>query len=284
MRVSIALAFSAGLLATVNPCGFAMLPAFLSYFLSAKDQETSRGVPARVAQGLVVGGIVAAGFVSVFGTVGLLVAFGLRGVITIVPWIALAIGLALLVLGILVVTGRHVGFSLPSALRPSQEGGYRSVFLCGLVYATASLSCTLAAFLSVVGTSVTVPGLATIPFLFLFYALGTAAVLFAVSISAALARGGLTRAIRRALPFVERASGVVLAVAGAYIVFYWTTNLAEAEAESPIRAPIRALEQIQSQVSSWLADSAGTAAGLLVLVIALVIWVWVWWRRTGAAR
>ena len=28
----LALAFSAGLVATVNPCGFAMLPAYLSYF------------------------------------------------------------------------------------------------------------------------------------------------------------------------------------------------------------------------------------------------------------
>ena len=29
----IGLAFAAGLVATVNPCGFAMLPAYLSYFM-----------------------------------------------------------------------------------------------------------------------------------------------------------------------------------------------------------------------------------------------------------
>ena len=28
-----ALAFGAGLVATLNPCGFAMLPAYLSYFM-----------------------------------------------------------------------------------------------------------------------------------------------------------------------------------------------------------------------------------------------------------
>ena len=27
------LAFAAGLVATINPCGFAMLPAYLSFFL-----------------------------------------------------------------------------------------------------------------------------------------------------------------------------------------------------------------------------------------------------------
>ena len=29
----LALAFTAGMVATVNPCGFAMLPAYLGYFL-----------------------------------------------------------------------------------------------------------------------------------------------------------------------------------------------------------------------------------------------------------
>lgn len=33
----LALAFMAGLVATMNPCGFAMLPAYLSWYLSSSD-------------------------------------------------------------------------------------------------------------------------------------------------------------------------------------------------------------------------------------------------------
>lgn len=284
MQVSIALAFSAGLIATVNPCGFAMLPAYLSYFLGAKDQEVTRGLAARAAQGLLVGAIVTAGFVTVFGSVGLLIAAGLRGVIGVVPWLALGIGAGLLILGILVASGRHVGLSLPSALRPSSERGYRSVFVFGVAYATASLSCTLPAFLSVVGTSLTVGGLARLPVLFLFYAMGTAAVLFAVSISAALARGGVTGLIRRAIPWIERTAGVVLAVAGAYIVFYWTINLSDAGSDSSVRVPIRMLERLQSAIAGWLAGSGGAVAGIFVLAIAVAIWTWINWRRAGQTR
>ena len=35
-----AYAFTTGMLATVNPCGFAMLPAYLSYFLGDREPAT----------------------------------------------------------------------------------------------------------------------------------------------------------------------------------------------------------------------------------------------------
>ena len=37
----IALAFTAGLVATVNPCGFAMLPAYLSWYLEGDSDTVS---------------------------------------------------------------------------------------------------------------------------------------------------------------------------------------------------------------------------------------------------
>ena len=35
----LALAFTAGMVATVNPCGFAMLPAYLSFFLGLEGDD-----------------------------------------------------------------------------------------------------------------------------------------------------------------------------------------------------------------------------------------------------
>lgn len=284
MKVSIALAFSAGLLATVNPCGFAMLPAYLSFFLGAEDGEKSNRVPARAAQGLMVGGVVTAGFVAVFGVAGLIISVGLRSVMSAVPWIALLIGLSLFVLGVAAASGRHIGLRLPSAFGPTRGGGYRSVFIFGLAYATASLSCTLPAFLSVIGATLAVGRLPGVPLLFLFYALGTASVLFAISISAALAKSGVARLVRRVIPMVERSSGAVLAAAGAYIVFYWSVSLANADGDGALRAPITALERVQSLVAGWLANSRGAIAALLVLSISIVVWTWIWWRRTATDR
>ena len=43
MDARLALAFSAGMVATVNPCGFALLPAYLSYFLGLEEAELRTG-------------------------------------------------------------------------------------------------------------------------------------------------------------------------------------------------------------------------------------------------
>ena len=37
MSAAVTLAFGAGLLATVNPCGFALLPGFLSFYLGGSE-------------------------------------------------------------------------------------------------------------------------------------------------------------------------------------------------------------------------------------------------------
>ena len=59
----LALAFTAGMVATVNPCGFAMLPAYLSYFLGIEGTDDGPA-EAGVLRALVVGAVVSLGFVA----------------------------------------------------------------------------------------------------------------------------------------------------------------------------------------------------------------------------
>ena len=52
----LAYAFGVGMVATFNPCGFAMLPAYLSYFLGLEDASTRRSTPgSAVVRALTVG-------------------------------------------------------------------------------------------------------------------------------------------------------------------------------------------------------------------------------------
>src|SRR4051812_18771813 len=68
-------ALLAGVFAILNPCGFAMLPAFLSFYVGA-DNASLPQTRLRALQGVVVGVVVSAGFLSVFSIVGLPVALG----------------------------------------------------------------------------------------------------------------------------------------------------------------------------------------------------------------
>ncbi len=62
----LALAFAAGLLAAFNPCGFALLPAYLAYFVGVAGEE--RASPLRVTgRALVASATLTLGFAVVFG-------------------------------------------------------------------------------------------------------------------------------------------------------------------------------------------------------------------------
>ena len=88
--IPLALAFGAGLVATVNPCGFALLPSFITYYLGAGASQSDR--PGRVSDGLVVGLVLTAGFLLVFASVGLGFSLGARAVVRILPWFTVVIG------------------------------------------------------------------------------------------------------------------------------------------------------------------------------------------------
>src|SRR5438067_12132456 len=106
--VPISIALVAGGLSVVNPCGFPLLPAFLSFYFGA-DEEQLPPASTRVVQGLVVGGLVALGFLGLFALVGLPVSFGVGAVARAVPWAGLATGALLAIVGLITLLGSTFG-------------------------------------------------------------------------------------------------------------------------------------------------------------------------------
>jgi hypothetical protein len=106
----LAFAYGAGVLATVKPCGFAMLASFLGYLLG-DDEGTAakwRPVLARVGRGFAVGLAVTGGFAGVFVAAGLLVVVGLRALVQAVPWAAAMIGGLLVIVGVAAIAARQL--------------------------------------------------------------------------------------------------------------------------------------------------------------------------------
>jgi len=235
-------AFTAGMFATVNPCGFAMLPAYISYYLATGEgnpgplphaiglkspainaQGKHSGTLSRLLQALLVGGTLTAGFVVLFALAGTLISLGAYTLVTVMPWIGLLIGVGLVLLGGWLLLGHHL--ALPGLLKlpVRRERTLRSIFLFGVAYGLASLSCTLPVFLVAVGSVFTSQGIGTGLAQFLAYGLGMGVLLMALTLSLALFKGVLLRYLQRVVPYVERAGAVLLLGAGAYIVYYWLT-------------------------------------------------------------
>lgn len=222
-------AFAAGMASAVNPCGFAMLPAYLGLYLGANEKRNEKVHPARnLGRALVVGGVVTAGFVVLFGAAGTVIGVGARAfVVDVLPWLGLVIGIVLAIAGSWLVTGGKLysGLAARAASRMGDPGqvSARGYFVFGLSYGTASLSCTLPIFLAVVGSTLTISSLGTSLGQFFLYALGMGMVIIALTLGIAIFKNGMVRTMRKALPYINPIGSWLMLAAGMYIVFYWLT-------------------------------------------------------------
>jgi len=223
------LAFGAGMVAAVNPCGFAMLPAYLSLYLGTEEEGfAERSAASRVLRALAVGCVVSSGFVLLFGVAGVVISAGGTALIGAMPVLGVLVGEALVALGVwMLLAGRGpyaaVLGRLATRLGDPRKVGIRGFFLFGLAYGAASLGCTLPAFLAVVGSGIAAAGVVPGAVRFLDYGLGMASVLVALTVALAFFKEGVVKWLRGALPYVQTTSAVLLILAGAYVVFYWWT-------------------------------------------------------------
>ncbi len=222
-------AFGAGMVAAVNPCGFALLPAYLGLYLGAGD-ASGRPRPRQrsFVQAVWVSAMVTAGFVVLFGIAGLMLSVATATLVRYVPWFGLLVGILLIVTGGRMLGGTmlmtNLGDRLAGRLGPTaQQANSRGYFAYGLAYGAASLSCTLPIFLTVVGTALTVSGFIAGVFQFILYALGMGFVISLLTLSTAFFKSVLLTKVRNLGHYVEPVSALLLLLAGAYIVYYWLT-------------------------------------------------------------
>jgi cytochrome c-type biogenesis protein len=281
-----AYAFTTGMLATVNPCGFAMLPAYLSYFLGIDDAgPTPPRAPTRVVRAVAVSLAVSVGFLAVFTVIGLVVRAGVDVVIDWAKYLTIGLGAVLVVLGAALLCGWHLPLTTPRLDRGGRDRTVASMFVFGVSYAIASIGCTLPLFVTTVLGSFTRDGVASGVLMILAYGAGMALVLTALTVTLALARGGLLRWLRRAVPYVERLAGLFLVLAGGYLVYYWTYNLRfDATGSRTGGGVADTVERWSADAQEWLQDRGGWVLGVLLAGTVAVVGGLAVLRRRSAIR
>ncbi len=221
-------AFGAGIAAAFNPCGFAMLPAYMGLYLGIHDERNTPSFAGQIGKALLIGGSVTAGFVLLFAAAGAVIGLGARSVVgSILPWVGLGIGVLLTVAGAWLLSGGKLYTALAQQMserfgNPGQTNA-RGYFIFGLSYGLASLSCTLPIFLAVIGTSFSTATIWTSFAQFVLYALGMGAVIIALTLLMAIFKGAVIGVMRRAMPYIQPIGTWLMLIAGTYIVFYWLT-------------------------------------------------------------
>lgn len=115
-RGLVGLAFAAGLVAALNPCGFAMLPAYLLLVVRGQGSGASGVAAAARALAATVG--MALGFLTVFGLFGVLTVSAATTVQRYLPYATVIVGAVLILLGAWLLSGRQLSGLAPRPLGP----------------------------------------------------------------------------------------------------------------------------------------------------------------------
>ena len=264
--MNLSLSFIRGLLASINPCGFVLLPTYLMYFLgvSTVDGHSQR---APIGRALVVGTSVSAGFLGVFFTIGAVTQFFTTWLLARAKYATLIIGVAFVVLGIAMLFGYKLPIATPSVSTSKTNRTVRSMVLYGVAYAVASLGCTLPLFMSTLFQTGErdgyLAGLANM----VMYAVGMAMVVISLTLALASANAGFVRWLKGRLQYVEMVSGAFVLLSGLYLLwyFYWRDVRVTSD---PITD---AVDRLQQRAQTWLNDHWQLAAVVLSTVIVIAI-------------
>ncbi|WP_242624641.1 cytochrome c biogenesis CcdA family protein [Krasilnikovia cinnamomea] len=269
------LALTAGMLGAVNPCGFALLPAYLSLLVSA-DGGPAGAAP--VVRALRCTAALTAGYVAVFGAFGLVVAPLAARVQPHLPWLTVVLGTLLAAIGGWLVAGRSLP-ALGARLRaPRLTGSLTSTALFGAGYALASLGCAAGPFLAIVAASLRAGTIGAGLALFAAYALGMAIVVGVVAVAVALARTSAVTRLRRAAAVVPRLGGAVLLICGAYVAYYgwYELRLARDLRVSGHDPLVAAATGLQRRISDLI---GGVGAGWLAVALLVLVAAGLRWQR-----
>lgn len=280
------LAFGAGLVAALNPCGFALLPGYLA--LTVRGGPAS-GALSALGRAVLATVAMAAGFVVVFGTFAALTVAAANTVQRYLPYATMAIGVALVGLGGWLLTGRHLGLLIPEALarrtRWAPTARLGSMFGYGVGYAVASLSCTVGPFLAVTGAGLRSGSPTHAVGVFVAYAGGFTLIVGVLAVATALAGTAVVDRMRRIVPYANRVSGVLLILVGAYVAYYGLYEIRLFIAGgNPADPVVAAAGRVQGALAGWV-HRHGAWPWLLMLTglvsVAVIWWSVVRFARTG---
>ena len=219
------LAFSAGLITFVNPCGFAMLPVYITYYFKNEGLEKAR-LLRRIFTSLILGLTVSLGFVAVFLLIGAIVNYIGRGLLRYVGWFDLGIGILLIIIGIVYLFNLNTKINLHKLtiigekLKSNKSTNkYASFFLYGTGFAIASLACTLPIFLLVVTTASKAGGFIDGLLIFLIYAAGMSFFMILFSLAVAFSKTIIEKTLRKWMPYIYKLGAVIVIIAGAYLIY-----------------------------------------------------------------
>lgn len=256
-----AYSFVLGVLAAVNPCGFVLLPTYLLFFLGTRE-EVNLKTSQRLRRALVVSAGISTGFLGIFFVIGIISRLFTQWIELNAKYASFMIGVALLILGVRMLTGWTPKFATPE-MGGIKSKSFRATVIYGVAYAIASIGCTIGFLTTAVFGSIAVNGFVSGVFSILLYGLGMAMLVTALTVSLAFAKTGIVTLIKNRLNIIERLGAVFVTLTGIYLVGYWYAAISE---EKTLNYVSR-IERWQTKVAAFLQEQGAPRLAIVLFVV-----------------
>ena len=234
-----AYSFILGIMAAVNPCGFVLLPTYLVYYLGTELNREDENKTTTLRRGLSVGIAVSSGFIGLFLVVGIIS----RAFTTVIrdnaKYAALVIGIGLVAMGIAMLFGWKLPIAQPDVSVQRKRTTW-NMFLFGIVYAIASIGCTIGLLISVILGSINRHGFVSGVISIVLYGLGMGLLVTSLTVALAFARVGLVSTIKKSFKWFDKITAVFVVLTGLYLSWYWLGAITD-----------RGTDGVTSRVERW---------------------------------
>lgn len=210
--------FLQGVVAFFAPCAVALLPGYIISFIGreasgnpSRDEKLYRGLK-----------------LALLSILGILVIYSIAGVLIVVAsqllkaymkWITIGMGSLIIILGILLILGKSIAFSVDINQR-SDRSEIGEAFFFGVAYAIGALGCLFPLFLVVATQALSAPTIWLGGSYILAYFVGISLMMITAILLSSFARDFFMKYLRKLLPHMERITGSLLVLAGIYVIYY----------------------------------------------------------------
>jgi cytochrome c-type biogenesis protein len=207
--------FTAGVFALFSPCGFPMLPGYISYYMGTKT-SLGKAIPSGITCTL--------GLITTFSIIGT-VATTLGGLLSpYIPLLEIVAGIVTIFLGVVIFFElKYPTFGL-SIKAPKQKGAI-GLFLYGITYGMATLGCSAPIFFSILSYAIATGSIFQGVLTFIVYALGMGFPLIIITVLIVETKKFILRRIVKLIPSIQKISGMVLIFIGIYLIYFYLTVL-----------------------------------------------------------
>ena len=244
----LSLVFAAGVFATFHPCGFAMLPAYMTMLISS--QRESESLPKLFGKAVQFAALMALGIITIFALFAVVIFPISTSIQAYLPIATITIGLLLIAVGVATLSGRSPYLKKLWSPNTAPSTRLKSLYLYGITFALGSVSCTIGPLLAATSKALELSFLESLR-IYLVYASGISVTIAILALIALFSQKTLGK-IRNSMKVIEVISSLFLILIGLYLIIFGIYETQYSNLVAPFTDVITSIFQLQGKFIEWL--------------------------------